>query len=108
MIEIRKSSSDNVYADIGLPDAEEMLVKAQLVTKIREIIKARGWTQQQAADVLGLTQPKLSKMLSGQFRGISETKMMECITRLGRDVQIVVSPARHPPETVGHIAVVFA
>lgn len=106
MIEIHEGSG-NVYADLGLPDAEEMLVKAQLVTKIREIIKARGWTQQQAADVLGLTQPKLSKMLRGQFRGISEAKMLDCITRLGRDVQIVVGPDRFPVAT-GHVAVVFA
>jgi predicted XRE-type DNA-binding protein len=106
MIEIHEGS-DNVYADIGLPDAEEMLVKAQLVTKIREIIKERGWTQQQAADVLGMTQPRLSKMLRGQFRGISEAKMLDCLTRLGRDVQIVVGPDRSPT-TVGHVAVVFA
>lgn len=106
MIEIHEGSG-NVYADLGLPDAEEMLVKAQLVTKIREIIKARGWTQQQAADVLGLTQPKLSKMLRGQFRGISEAKMLDCMTRLGRDVQIVVGPDRFPVET-GRVAVVFA
>lgn len=107
MIEIHEGSG-NVYADLGLPDAEEMQVKAQLVTKIREIIKANGWTQQQAADVLGLTQPKLSKMLRGQFRGISEAKMLDCITRLGRDVQILVGPARLPAQAVGRVAVVFA
>lgn len=106
MIEIHEGSG-NVYADIGLPDADEMLVKAQLVTKIREIIKARGWTQQQAADVLGLTQPKLSKMLRGQFRGVSEAKMLDCITRLGRDVRIVVGPERQPA-AAGQVAVVFA
>jgi predicted XRE-type DNA-binding protein len=106
MSEIHEGS-DNVYADLDFPDAEEMLVKAKLVTKIREIIKARDWTQQQAADVLGLPQSKLSKMLRGQFRGISEAKMLDCITRLGRDVQIIVGPDRFPVET-GHIAVVFA
>jgi len=93
MIEIHEGSA-NVYADIGLPDADEMMVKAQLVTKIREIIEDRGWTQQEAADVLHLTQPKLSKMLRGQFRGISQAKLLNCLTRLGRDVQIVVGSAR--------------
>ncbi len=83
----------NVYAQLGFPDAEEMLVKAQLVTKIAEILKKRKWTQQQAAEVLGLTQPKLSRMLRGQFRGISEMKMMDCLVRLGRPVKIVVGPA---------------
>lgn len=82
----------NVYADLGFPDAEEMLVKAQLVVKIAEILRERGWSQQKAAKVLGLTQPKLSKMLRGQFRGISEMKMMDCLVRLGRAVKIVVGP----------------
>ena len=106
MIEIEEGSG-NVYADLGIPNAGEMLVKAQLVTKIGEIIKSRKWSQQQAADVLGLTQPKLSKMLRGQFRGISETKMLDCLVRLGRDVQIVVGPARRTT-SAGHVAVVFA
>jgi predicted XRE-type DNA-binding protein len=79
-----------VYADLGFLDAEEMLVKAQLVVKIAQILRERGWSQQQAAKVLGMTQPKLSKMLRGQFRGISEMKMMDCLLRLGRDVKIVV------------------
>ena len=82
----------NVYAQLGFPDAEERLVKAQLVSKIGEILRERGWSQQQAAKVLGLTQPKLSKMLRGQFRGISEIKMMDCLVRLGRPVKIVVGP----------------
>jgi predicted XRE-type DNA-binding protein len=82
----------NVYADLGFPDAEEMLVKAQLVVQIAGILRQRGWSQQQAAKVLGLTQPKLSKMLRGQFRGVSEMKMMDCLVRLGRAVKIVVGP----------------
>jgi predicted XRE-type DNA-binding protein len=77
---------------LGFPDAEQMLVKAQLVSQIAEILRKRGWSQQQAAKVLGLTQPKLSKMLRGQFRGISEMKMMDCLLRLGRTVKIVVGP----------------
>ena len=106
MIEI-EGSTGNVYADLGMADADEMIVKAQLATKIGEIIRHRKWSQQQAADVLGLTQPKLSKMLRGQFRGISEAKMLDCLIRLGRDVQIVVSPARRKA-SVGHVSVVFA
>ncbi|MGA3373700.1 MAG: helix-turn-helix transcriptional regulator [Terracidiphilus sp.] len=82
----------NVYEQLGFPDAEEMLVKTQLVTQIAEILRERGWSQQQATKVLGLTQPKLSKMLRGQFRGMSEMKMMDCLLRLGRAVKIVVGP----------------
>ncbi len=87
----------NVYAQLGFPDADQMLVKAQLVSEIGEILRKRGWSQQQAANVLGLTQPKLSKMLRGQFRGISEMKMMDCLIRLGRPVKIVVGPERKSP-----------
>ena len=106
MIKIEEGSG-NVYADLGMADADEMMVKAQLATKIGEIIKGHKWSQQQAADVLGIPQSKLSKMLRGQFRGISETKMLDCLARLGRDVQIVVGPARRSV-SVGHVAVVFA
>ena len=88
----------NVYADLGFKDAGEMLVKAQLVVKIAEILRDRGWSQQEAATVLGLTQPKLSKMLRGQFRGISEMKMMDCLVRLGRPVKIVVGPETKSPD----------
>lgn len=70
-----------------------MQVKARLVTKIGEIIKQRHLTQQQAAEILGMTQPKLSGMLRGPFRGISEAKMLDCLNRLGRDVEIVVRKA---------------
>jgi len=84
----------SVYAELGFPDADEMLVKAQLVMKIAQILRERGWSQQQAAKVLGLTQPKLSKMLRGQFHGVSEMKMMDCLVRLGREVRIVVGPKK--------------
>ena len=85
--------STNVYADLGLENAEKMLVKAQLTIKIGEIIKRRKLTQVQAAELLGMTQPKLSNLLRGQFRGISEAKMLKCLTRLGRNVEIVVKAA---------------
>lgn len=97
----------NVYADLGFSDADEMLVKAQLVSKISEIIKDRGYSQTDAAQLLGLAQPKLSKLLRGQFRGTSERKLMDCLTRLGNDVEIVVR--EHPRgRKVGHVSVVFA
>jgi predicted XRE-type DNA-binding protein len=101
-----EQGSGNVYADLDMPDAEEMLVKAKLATKIGEIIKSRRWTQQEAADVLLLTQPKLSKMLRGQFRGISEAKMLDCLARLGRDVHIVVGPDRQEG-SLGRVEIVF-
>lgn len=84
-----------------------MLVKASLAAKIGEIIKHRHLTQQQAAEILGMPQPKLSGMLRGQFRGISEAKMLDCLNRLGRDVQIVVRKAPRSHAS-GKTRVVFA
>lgn len=92
--------------DLGLPNAAEMQVKATLAAKIGEIIKHRHLTQIQAAAILGIPQPKLSGMLRGQFRGISEAKMLECMNRLGRDVEIVVrKPSRS--RATGRTRVVF-
>jgi predicted XRE-type DNA-binding protein len=102
-----EAGSRNVYADLGFADADEMLVKAQLVSKISEIIRARGFSQTEAAQHLGLPQPKLSKLMRGQFRGISERKLMDCLTRLGRDIEIVVREHRRGRK-VGHVSVVFA
>ena len=82
--------SGNVYADLGYADSESMLVKAELAAKIAEIIQGRALTQADAAKILGLTQPKISALLKGRFRGISEHRLLECFTRLGRDVHIVV------------------
>jgi predicted XRE-type DNA-binding protein len=75
---IIEEGNTNVYADLGMADAEEMIVKAKLASKIGEIISSRKWSQQKAADLLGIPQSKLSKMLRGQFRGISEAKMLDC------------------------------
>jgi predicted XRE-type DNA-binding protein len=94
--------STNVYADLGYKSADEMLVKAQLVTTIAEILAERGYTQTKAAAFLGIPQPKLSKMLRGQFRGFSERKLMDCLTLLGRDIDIVV---RATPKRKGQGAV---
>ena len=106
MIEIEESSG-NVYADLGRSDAAEMQVKAQLASKIDDIIKHRQLTQQQAAEILGLPQPKVSGLMRGQFRGISETKMIKCLNQLGCDVQIVVRTPSRNRET-GRTHVVLA
>ncbi|MBI4401141.1 MAG: XRE family transcriptional regulator [Nitrospirae bacterium] len=101
-----EEGSGNVYADIGARDADAMLMKAQLVAKIDELIKEKGLTQMEAGELLGLPQPKVSALLRGHFRGISERRLMNCLTRLGSDVQVVVKPAprsRHH----GKLSIVF-
>jgi len=105
-IEVEKGSR-NVYADLGYADADDMLIKAKLVSKISEIVRSKGLTQVEIAKVLGLPQPKVSALLRGQFRGISERKLIDCLTTLGRDVQIVVKdvPRRR---TAGRVTVLFS
>jgi predicted XRE-type DNA-binding protein len=100
-------SSGNVYDDLGLENTAEMLVKAQLASTIQDILDSRGLTQTQAAELMGLPQPKLSCLLKGQFRGISEFKMMDCIARLGRDIQIVIRDGQPDVSATGRIAVVY-
>ena len=102
-----EESSGNIYADLDIKDADEMLRKAKLVANIQDTIKKRGWTQQEAAKILGMTQPKLSLMLRGQFHGISETKILDCLARLGNDIQIVVTPRSGTHSQQGGIQVVF-
>jgi predicted XRE-type DNA-binding protein len=106
MIDI-ETGSTNVYADLGFPDARGMAVKARLVSKINDVIEERNWSQSRAAEILGISQPKLSGLLRGQFRGVSEAKLLDCLAKLGRDVRIVVGPARSGSET-GSISVEFA
>jgi predicted XRE-type DNA-binding protein len=88
-----EEGSGNVYTDLGYRDSDSMLVKAQLVAKIAEIVQRRALTQTRTAEILGLTQPKVSGLLKGKFRGVSEHRLLECLTRLGRDVHIVIKPA---------------
>jgi predicted XRE-type DNA-binding protein len=87
-----ETGSGNVYADLRYDNADEMLIKAQLMAKIAEI-KRKGITQPQAAALLEIPRSKLSNLLSGRFRGFSKRRLMGCLTKLGRDVQIVVKAA---------------
>ena len=83
-------SSGNVFADLGLPDAEGHLLKAELVMRIDEIIRRRGLKQVEAARVLGLSQPDVSRLLRGSFREYSMERLLRLLTALGRDVEIVI------------------
>ena len=87
-------SSGNVFADLGLADAGEHLIKAGLVVKIDRTIRQRHLTQATAADLMGIDQPKVSAMLAGQFRGYSVERLMRFLVALGHDVEIVVKPRK--------------
>ena len=67
-------------------------VKSLLAEHVGGIIRARGYSQTEAAQIIGMTQPKLSSVLRGQLRGVSERRLLDCLTALGHDVKIVVTP----------------
>lgn len=85
--------SSNVFADLGLANAEEHLAKAELALAISRAIKERGLMQREAADLMGIDQPKVSHMLRGQLADFGTERLMGFLTALGRDVSIVVRPA---------------
>jgi predicted XRE-type DNA-binding protein len=89
-----ETGSRNVFKDIGVPNAEEHLVKAQLVFKIDTILKARGLKQVEAAELFGVRQPDVSKMLRGEFRQFSVERLLHFLVALDQDVEIVVKPHR--------------
>ena len=86
--------SGNVFADLGRPDAEAHLLKAKLVSRIDEIIRQRGLKQVEAAKLLGLSQPDVSRLLRGNFREYSVERLLRLLLALGRDVQIVIREPR--------------
>ena len=87
-------SCGNIFADIGLPNPEEMLMKAEIVSKIKQEIKNRQLTQKQAADIMAISQPRLSLIFRGQYTNISESKLLHCLNALGYDVQIKIGKSK--------------
>jgi len=86
-------SSGNVFADLGLPNPEEALAKAELANKISVLIRERKLTQKKAAEVLGIDQPKVSMLLRGRLTGFSTERLMRFLMLLGQDIRISVHPS---------------
>ena len=91
-----EQGAGNVFADLERPDAEAHLLKAELVTRIDRIIRQRGLKQVEAAKLLGLSQPDVSRLLRGSFREYSMERLLRLLTALGRDVEIVIREPRSP------------
>ncbi|MGH6877423.1 MAG: helix-turn-helix domain-containing protein [Rhizomicrobium sp.] len=88
-VAIRRGTG-NVFADLNIPDAENHLLKAQLVVRLSDILSERNLTQTEAARILGLSQPDVSRLLRGQFRDVSVERLMRMLVKLGCAVDIVV------------------
>ncbi len=95
-----ETSSGNVFADLGLPDAEKLKIKSGLVIEITRAVRRLGLTQEEAGRRMGIAQPKVSGMMRGDFANLSERKLMACLNRLGYDIEINVRPATEP---IGHL-----
>ena len=85
-----QTGSGNVFADLGLENADELLVKAELARKISSIITKQHITQAEAAELLGIDQPKISALMNGKLSGFSTVRLFRFLNALGRDVEIVV------------------
>lgn len=85
--------SGNVFADLNLPDADAHLLKAELVTRIDRIIRQRRLKQVEAAKLLGLSQPDVSRLMRGDFQEYSMERLLRLLTALGRDVYINIREA---------------
>jgi predicted XRE-type DNA-binding protein len=99
--------SDNVFADLGLSNPDEHLAKAELASRIAEVIRQRRLTQAATAKLLGIDQPKVSRLLRGYLTNFSTERLMHFLTLLGRDVEIVVKPVPRSRRQ-GHVRVVEA
>ena len=92
--QIVERSSGNVFADLGYPNPEEALAKSRLTRVIADILKQRALTQKEAAKLLGIDQPKISRLIRGQFREFSLERLIQFLGALDRRVDIVVRPAK--------------
>jgi predicted XRE-type DNA-binding protein len=101
MTETIEQSSGNVFADLGIPNAGQELLKAQLTLQVHRLLKQRGMTQADAAKLLRTTQPQVSALMALKPVAVSVGRLMEFLTVLGQDVQVRVKPA--PQLEAGHL-----
>jgi predicted XRE-type DNA-binding protein len=102
-----EESSGNVFADLGFEDSDERLLKAELASKIAQLIQKKGWTQAQTAERTALDQPKVSRLLRGQLSGFSADRLFAVINRLGHTVEVRISATERAPQR-SHTRVVIS
>ena len=85
-----KRGTNNVFADLGFPDPETHLLKAELTSRVQGLIQEQALSQTAAGKMMGISQPDVSRLLSGQFRDISVERLIRLLTRLGCDIDITI------------------
>ena len=98
-----RAGSGNVFADLQIPQPEQYLAKAELAARILKVVQQQNLTQQAAAKVLGINQPKVSALLNGRLDGFSSDRLFRFLNALGCDIRITVS--RPHPDTPGQVEV---
>jgi predicted XRE-type DNA-binding protein len=101
-------SSGNVYKDLEFPNAEEMQAKAMLASSILSVIEKKKWTQDEAAKILGIKQPKVSLLCRGKFSGFSMEKLIKLLNKLNQDIEIVIKEKPFSTKHTGHVSVIHA
>ncbi|NJM77704.1 MAG: XRE family transcriptional regulator [Acaryochloridaceae cyanobacterium RU_4_10] len=89
-------SNGNIFADLGLPNPDELLLKAQLAEQIGTLISARQLTQSEAAELLGIDQPKVSALMRGKLSGFSTERLFRFLNALGSNVEIRIVANSQP------------
>lgn len=87
-------SADNIFSDLGLPDAGSHMLKAQIVAELYRITLARKLSQTKAGALMGISQPEVSRLMRGHFREYSVERLMHFLTAFDRDVEIIVRPTK--------------
>lgn len=100
------ASSGNVFEDLGLPGAEDRLLKAQLASQIQRLIEEKEMTQAEIAPLLGLDQPKVSNLMRGRLAGFSVERLFGILNRLGHSIEVRISAKEYAPEEAQTIVVV--
>jgi predicted XRE-type DNA-binding protein len=101
-------SSGNVFEDLGFKDAKQRLAKAELVSRINDVIDARGFNQTETGKILGISQPKVSALINGKLEGFSMERLITFLMKLDQDVEIVIKDKPKNRRNHGQLHVAFA
>lgn len=100
-------SSDNIFSDLGRPDAEEAFARIKLAKQIAEVVMKRNLTQSEAAEIMHLDQPKVSALMRGRLAGFSLDRLLRCLTLLGQEVEITITDKVSGSLLPAHISVIL-
>lgn len=87
-------STESAFHALGLPDADDLVLRAELMRKIGEIVTTRGLTQTQAAELMHMDQPRVSALMKGKIGKFSTDRLLKALSDLGQDVELRITPAR--------------